>query len=68
MKWIVFAFLLIVGFLAWRSFARAANTPKVGDAAPDFSLPDQDGRMRTLADFRDKWLAVYFFPRADTPG
>lgn len=40
----------------------------VGQPAPDFSLPDQDGTTRTLADFRGKWLALYFYVKDDTPG
>src|SRR5690606_28978462 len=36
--------------------------------APDFSLKDQDGKTRTLADFADKWLVLYFYPKDDTPG
>lgn len=36
--------------------------------APDFSLPDQDGKMHSLADYRGKWLVVYFYPKDDTPG
>ena len=38
------------------------------DAAPEFRLPDQDGRMVGLADFRGKKVLVYFYPKADTPG
>jgi peroxiredoxin Q/BCP len=68
MAWLAIAVVLIVGFVIWRNIAMAADVPKAGDAAPQFSLPDQDGTTRTLADFRDKWLALYFFPRADTPG
>lgn len=36
--------------------------------APDFTLPDQDGQTRNLADYRDKWLVLYFYPKDDTPG
>jgi peroxiredoxin Q/BCP len=36
--------------------------------APDFSLPDQDGTIKTLADFRGSWLVLYFYPKDDTPG
>jgi peroxiredoxin Q/BCP len=39
-----------------------------GDAAPEFRLPDQHGRMVNLADFRGQKLLVYFYPKADTPG
>ncbi len=36
--------------------------------AADFSLPDQDGKTRRLADFAGKWLVLYFYPKDDTPG
>ena len=36
--------------------------------APDFSLKDQDGVTKTLADFAGKWLVLYFYPKDDTPG
>ena len=49
-------------------FAEAAEPLKVGQPAPDFSLPDQNGKTRTLADFRGKWLALYFYVKDDTPG
>ena len=39
-----------------------------GDSAPDFTLPDQDGREVNLSDFRGKPVVVYFYPKADTPG
>lgn len=41
---------------------------RAGDAAPDFSLPDQDGNVVSLSDFRGRKLLVYFYPKADTPG
>ena len=41
---------------------------KAGDAAPDFSLPDQDGIMHRLADYKGKWIVLYFYPRDLTPG
>jgi peroxiredoxin Q/BCP len=40
----------------------------VGDAAPDFRLKADDGREVTLNDFRGRWLVLYFFPKANTPG
>lgn len=36
--------------------------------APDFSLPDQDGNIKTLGDYAGKWLVLYFYPKDDTPG
>lgn len=39
-----------------------------GAMAPDFELPDQDGRIVKLSDLRGKPVVVYFYPKADTPG
>jgi peroxiredoxin Q/BCP len=39
-----------------------------GDTAPDFELPDQDGRAVKLSDFHGQQVVVYFYPKADTPG
>jgi peroxiredoxin Q/BCP len=39
-----------------------------GQNAPDFELPDQDGRPVKLSDFRGQPVVVYFYPKADTPG
>jgi peroxiredoxin Q/BCP len=37
-----------------------------GDAAPDFTLPDQDGNDVSLADLQGETVVLYFYPRADT--
>jgi thioredoxin-dependent peroxiredoxin len=39
-----------------------------GQQAPDFELPDQDGRAVKLSNFRGQPVVVYFYPKADTPG
>lgn len=39
-----------------------------GEQAPDFELPDQDGRAVKLGDFAGQPLVLYFYPKADTPG
>jgi peroxiredoxin Q/BCP len=39
-----------------------------GDDAIDFELPDQDGRVVKLSDFRGQPVVVYFYPKAATPG
>ena len=39
-----------------------------GQPAPDFTLPDQDGTMHTLASYRGKWVLLYFYPKDNTPG
>jgi len=42
--------------------------PAVGDLAPDFALPDQNGQMHTLAQYRGRRVVLYFYPKDDTPG
>ena len=69
MKWLLLAALVALGLVVWRSASHAAgDVPNVGAMAPDFKLPDQHGSVRTLADFRGKWLVLYFYPKDDTPG
>jgi len=41
---------------------------EVGQPAPDFSLPDENGTMVSLDDFRGKKLVLYFYPKDSTPG
>jgi thioredoxin-dependent peroxiredoxin len=41
---------------------------KEGTPAPDFTLPDQDGNPVSLADERGKWVLLWWYPMADTPG
>jgi peroxiredoxin Q/BCP len=68
-KWLLIAFAISVALLLWRITSHAnRNLPKSGALAPDFSLPDQNGTLRSSADFKGKWLVLYFYPRDDTPG
>ncbi len=39
-----------------------------GTAAPDFTLPDQDGNEVTLSSLRGRTVVLYFYPKADTLG
>ncbi|MEU6563903.1 thioredoxin-dependent thiol peroxidase [Nocardia nova] len=39
-----------------------------GDPAPDFTLPDADGKPVSLSDYRGRKVIVYFYPAASTPG
>ena len=41
---------------------------KTGDIAPDISLPDQTGRMRSLGEFKGKKTVLYFYPKDSTSG
>jgi thioredoxin-dependent peroxiredoxin len=42
--------------------------PDIGDAAPDFTLPDQNGEPVTLSSFKGRNVVLYFYPKASTPG
>jgi peroxiredoxin Q/BCP len=42
--------------------------PAVGDTAPNFELPDDEGTVRSLSDERGKWVVLYFYPTDDTSG
>ena len=67
--WFVVALVVGVAMFLWRVNATIrGNLPAAGEAAPGFTLPDQNGETRTLDEFHDKWLVLYFYPRDDTPG
>ncbi len=42
--------------------------PVAGQMAPEFKLVDQNGKTHTLADYKGKWVVVYFYPKDQTPG
>lgn len=46
----------------------AADSVSAGQPAPDFELSDQDGQVHSIEDYRGKWVALYFYPKDDTPG
>ena len=69
MKWLaIIAVLIVFAALLVARAARAGELPKVGQPAPDFNLPDQNGKLHTLQEYRGKWLVLYFYPKDDTPG
>lgn len=41
---------------------------EVGSKAPEFILPDQNGEMHSLQDYKGKKVILYFYPRDNTPG
>jgi len=41
---------------------------KIGDIAPEFTLPDQSGKMVSLTDFADKIVVLYFYPKDFSTG
>jgi peroxiredoxin Q/BCP len=68
MKWLILSGLFAALALLVTQMARAGELPKVGEAAPDFELPDQNGLSHNLKEFTGKWLVLYFYPKDDTPG
>ena len=68
MKWLILFGLLGTLLLVLVRMEQAAELPKPGQNAPDFSLPDQDGKLHQLTDYSGKWLVLYFYPKDDTPG
>lgn len=63
----VVSVLLLLTLFALRLRA-VQDAPVVGAVAPDFTLPDQQGTMRRLSDYRGKWVVLYFYPKDETPG
>jgi len=49
--------------------ARNADAmPRIGEVAPGFSLPSQEGTPVALTDYRDQWVVLYFYPKDFTSG
>jgi len=62
-------FVVIIVFLVPRLFSGSRGSgPAAGSAAPDFTLPSQDGASITLKDYRGSWVVLYFYPKDQTPG
>jgi len=60
--------VVIAAGIAVRFYYSRREPLQPGQQAPDFRLPDQHGHIHTLTDFKGKWLALYFYPKDDTPG
>jgi len=41
---------------------------KEGQSAIDFTLPDQNGKLHKLSEYKGRWILLYFYPKDDTPG
>jgi peroxiredoxin Q/BCP len=62
-------FVFALALLASAAVVIAADSmPQVGQQAPGFTLPSQDGSNVSLKDFKGKWVVVYFYPKDKTPG
>jgi thioredoxin-dependent peroxiredoxin len=57
--------LIAIGLLASPA---AAQDLKVGDQAPDFTLPGTDGKTYTLSQLKGHWVVLAWFPKAFTGG
>ena len=64
---LLMAVVLILIVFVPRLLSRSA-TPAEGSAAPDFTLPSQEGSSVSLKDYRGKWVVLYFYPKDKTPG
>ena len=69
MRWLIVlvAIVFVLFVVGWR-LAFAGTPPAVGNAAPEFILPSQDGKPISLKDFRGKWVVLYFYPKDFTSG
>lgn len=63
MNWFFLGLMIVMAF----PFYSQAEL-KVGDPAPEFTLPDMDGKDHALSSYKGKIVAVYFYPKNDTPG
>lgn len=71
----VLSILLIVILMGTITLLWASDKEKkkgrkalVGQTAPDFKLKDENGKIRSLSEFRGKKVVLYFYPKDDTPG
>jgi peroxiredoxin Q/BCP len=61
--------LAIISILLPRLISETrAAVPIPGGAAPNFTLPSQQGTPVTLQDYRGNWIVLYFYPKDQTPG
>jgi peroxiredoxin Q/BCP len=58
--------VLVAGYITVR--AADQTMPAVGQVAPTFTLPSQDGSQIALDSFRGKWVVLYFYPKDMTTG
>jgi peroxiredoxin Q/BCP len=59
----------LVGLMALGPMAAmAADTAPVGASAPNFTLPSQENKPVSLADYKGKWVVLYFYPKDQTSG
>jgi peroxiredoxin Q/BCP len=62
------AVALVCGFGLARNVHAAGDLAPVGSAAPNFTLPSQENKPISLADYKGKWVVLYFYPKDQTSG
>jgi peroxiredoxin Q/BCP len=60
--------VMLMALIASSDLLLADEGAVVGKEAPGFNLQDQNGEWHDLQDYRGTWLAIYFYPKDDTPG
>ena len=68
MNRIAYSLTVVAAILFLARISAAAGNLDVGNPAPEFELPDQDGQLHSLEDYRDQWVVLYFYPKDETPG
>jgi len=63
----LFAFLVVAMF-AIKPVSAVSEMPAVGADAPGFNLTTNEGKQASLADFKGKWVVLYFYPKDFTGG
>ena len=62
------AMLLALSYLLPVPAVLGGDQPAEGQPAPTFRLQDQNNRWHSLDDYQGRWLVMFFYPKADTPG
>jgi peroxiredoxin Q/BCP len=65
---VVLALVVVGGFVIKAYAAPAGDAVPVGASAPGFTLPSQDNTPVSLADYKGKWVVLYFYPKDKTTG
>lgn len=60
--------IVLASLVAITHLVAASESLQIGQAAPEFELPDQVGQLHSLEDYRDQWVVLYFYPKDETPG
>jgi peroxiredoxin Q/BCP len=67
-KYIFLFALLVVTAIAVKPFTAVNEVPAAGAAAPTFKLATNEGKEASLADYKGKWVVLYFYPKDFTSG